>query len=464
MSEVKFKMAAGTNVGLVRTNNEDNFIVCPDLATSTWLIPQDSNYADLGELGALLVVADGMGGANAGEVASAICVNTIQNMFTPDRLATIVTDEKAVQQFMADVVRTADLNIMKHGRKSKSTRGMGTTVVMAWILGKRAYICWCGDSRCYVYNAQRGLMRLSKDHSYVQELVDSGLLKPELASEHPMSNVITRCLGDVEKRANPDTRVYELYSGDTILLCSDGLSGLCSDEIIAHIIATYSQTPMDCCKVLIDAALQGGGHDNVTVALSTVGIEGEEMQMPEESTYIAQKERDGLRATLVPFPIAKNESEETEDVVAETEEEATEEKPLTEKDTDTEKKTTPEEMAEEEAISLDADKPSEEAEPTEEAVAEEDASKTETEAEEEKATDGNGEKEEEEQKQPAKEEEKEEEEKPTKKSHWLRAILFALLFVAIMAVIYICVSPECRPIRNDIYNTLQNTINSLRNP
>ena len=97
MSEVRFKLAAGTNVGLIRQNNEDNFVVCSDLSTSNWLIPQAGDYADLGQFGVLLVVADGMGGANAGEVASAIAVETIQNQFVPEQL------EEAVANQVTDV-------------------------------------------------------------------------------------------------------------------------------------------------------------------------------------------------------------------------------------------------------------------------------------------------------------------------------------------------------------------------
>ena len=270
MSEVKFKLAAGTNVGLFRQNNEDNFVVCPDLSTSEWLIPQGGEFADLGEMGALLVVADGMGGANAGEVASAIAVQTIQEQFTPDNIRGVVNDDAAIQNFMKDTVKMADMNILNRSKSDQSSRGMGTTIVMAWILGRRAYVCWCGDSRCYAMNEMRGLRQVSKDHSFVQELVDRGELDPEFMHDHSMSNVITRCLGDMEKRAVPETRVYELSNGDSIMLCSDGLSGLCDDMEISGIISQYGDYPMDCTNELISAALNNGGHDNVTVAICTV--------------------------------------------------------------------------------------------------------------------------------------------------------------------------------------------------
>ena len=276
MSDVKFKLAAGTNVGLIRQNNEDNFVVCSDLSKSNWMIPQTSDYTDLGEYGVLLVVADGMGGANAGEVASAIAVETIQNMFTPEQVSEAVSDDKSIQEFMKDVVKSADLNILKRSQEDSSTRGMGTTVVMAWVFNDKAYICWCGDSRCYVLNKQHGLIQLSKDHSYVQELVDKGQLDPELMHDHPLSNVITRCLGDVENRANPETRIYQLRHGDCIMLCSDGLSSLCHDNQILDTMIEFHDNPMECKNELISAALSNGGYDNVTIAVCNIQFEGEE--------------------------------------------------------------------------------------------------------------------------------------------------------------------------------------------
>ena len=174
MSDIKIKLAAGTNVGLVRTNNEDNFVASRDLTASDWTIPQVDEQIDLGEYGALLVVADGMGGANAGEVASAIAIETIQTKFVPENLEDAVQSDETILQFMVDAVKSADINILNRSKEDETTMGMGTTIVMAWILGNKAYICWCGDSRCYVFNENLGLTRLSKDHSYVQELVDRG--------------------------------------------------------------------------------------------------------------------------------------------------------------------------------------------------------------------------------------------------------------------------------------------------
>lgn len=289
MANIKYQISAGTNMGLVRKNNEDNFLVCPDLTSNDWRIPQiGTPYTDLGQFGALLVVADGMGGANAGEVASAIAVETVQLSFLPERLGEVVKNDKTIQEFMKEVVKTADARIFKHSKTDRNTRGMGTTIVMAWILENKVYVCWCGDSRCYMLNKRRGLMQLSKDHSYVQELVDRGELEPEFAADHPLSNVITRCLGDNENRAVPDTRIFQLHDGDTILLCSDGLSGMCNDIQILDLLIKYRDNIVECKNELITAALNEGGNDNVTVALCNIDMPDNQEQ-PEDDDEVLPK-------------------------------------------------------------------------------------------------------------------------------------------------------------------------------
>jgi protein phosphatase len=276
MSEIKIKIAAGTNVGLVRQNNEDNFIVCSDLVESQWDVQQDKDYIDLGEYGALLVVADGMGGANAGEVASEIAVQMVRDSFVPEEIAKVIGSDEAMLSFEKKVVKAADVTIVNTSKSNKETEGMGTTIVLAWVYQKKAYICWCGDSRCYVFNPNVGLTRLSKDHSFVQELVDKGELDQQYASDHPLSNVITRCLGDTEKHASPDTRIYDVHTGDILLLCTDGLSGPCSDDDIMQIVNENQDDINECLTALVGGALMGGGHDNVTVALCAIKLEDEE--------------------------------------------------------------------------------------------------------------------------------------------------------------------------------------------
>lgn len=274
MSDIKFRIAAKTDVGCVRTNNEDNFQAAADLTQPTMTWVNNQTY-DLGPNGALLVVADGMGGMNAGEVASAIAIDTVREYFTPEKLTPeILKNRFTVEKFMKEVVVEADRRIKQ--KSTAETRGMGTTVVMAWLLDGQCYVCWCGDSRAYIYNKTTGLFQVSKDHSYVQTLVDAGEISEEDAFDYPNSNVITRCLCDAKQKAEPDCLLVPqpLCDGDIIMLCSDGLSGLLRDPEMQSIIEQSSDDMNTLTDKLIDAALAAGGNDNVTVAVAAIDSGG----------------------------------------------------------------------------------------------------------------------------------------------------------------------------------------------
>ena len=271
MAELTFKMTAATNVGLVRTNNEDNFIVNPDLTADNWFVPEDPEAPlTLGKDGCLLVVADGMGGMNAGEVASALAVESLRQSFSDLPAMTEGDAGTLIPTFLCHAIELADRKIKERVHEDPSTAGMGTTVVAVWVRDGIAHVAWCGDSRAYLFNKQSGLSRLSKDHSYVQQLVDKGELDPELAFYHPNSNIITRSLGDNPAKAQPEYISRKLSQGDVLLLCSDGLCGLCKDEEILEVLNAEddeSGSIEHCKNALIEAALTAGGHDNVTVAL-----------------------------------------------------------------------------------------------------------------------------------------------------------------------------------------------------
>lgn len=290
MTDITFKLTAATNVGLIRSNNEDNFIVCPNLdSKSAWFVPDTPDQTlTLSKSGALFVVADGMGGMNAGEVASAIAIETVQEMFSQDDYSSIINDDNKICKYMKRVVEKADRNIKERVKRDSSTEGMGTTIVMGWVIGCRVHICWCGDSRAYLFNPQVGLKRLSKDHSYVQQLVDEGKLDPELAFDHPNSNIITRSLGDSSQKAMPDYMSQRLSSGDIILLCSDGLCGLCDDPEILEVMSQEAESIDDVKNRLITAALNAGGHDNVTLTLFQV------VHAPEATSFGMQTHAEGL--------------------------------------------------------------------------------------------------------------------------------------------------------------------------
>lgn len=272
MAKLKLRLTAITDVGNIRKNNEDNFVVCQDLTGGNWFVPQaDAAPFELGKFGSLMVVADGMGGMNAGEVASDIAVKTVQEYFAADKLSKeLVDDATAVNNYLKQVIMEADNRIKARSKSDPETEGMGTTIVITWIIGDMAHVAWCGDSRAYSYHPNSGLRQLSKDHSYVQELVDSGKLKPELAFDHPDGNIITSSLGDMSKPAAPDVVTTELHEGEIILLCSDGLCGMLRDSEMLQVLDAHYPDLTLCKKTLIDGALAAGGHDNVTLAMTLV--------------------------------------------------------------------------------------------------------------------------------------------------------------------------------------------------
>ncbi len=269
MNTIQINLTAGTDVGLQRTNNEDNFVVNADLSRMEWYVPQDANdIISLGEKGCLLVVADGMGGMNAGEIASGIAIETIQQLFSPDNLTKeILKDSVSIEKYMKNAISLADMNIKNYGKNNPDARGMGTTLIMAWILKRKAYIAWCGDSRAYSFHPTGGLIQLSKDHSFVQELVDSGKLESQYAFDHPDNNIVTRSLGDSSKIAVSDFMEHDLFNDEIILLCSDGLSGMLRDREMQQILSKEPEDMGRCKNALIEGALNAGGVDNITVAL-----------------------------------------------------------------------------------------------------------------------------------------------------------------------------------------------------
>lgn len=268
MIMTNFKLIAGTNIGL-RQNNEDNFTVCANLSKQDWGIPVNyQEELELGENGCVLVVADGMGGQNAGEVASSIAVETVQEMFAADVLpGNIIESNENIDNYLKKVICEADIRIKRVTREDPSTLGMGSTIVIAWVLNNLAHVAWLGDSRAYCIIKGKGIARLTKDHSYVQSLVDAGKITDEQAMSHPDSNIINRSLGDTSQKAKPDVTTIELTEGVIILLCSDGLCGVCQDAVIGGIVEDNISDLRICREELISAALAAGGSDNITVAM-----------------------------------------------------------------------------------------------------------------------------------------------------------------------------------------------------
>jgi serine/threonine protein phosphatase PrpC len=260
-----FRIAFQTHTGRVREHNEDNFTVNPDLRTPDWVGDHSQTY-QASKAGTVLGVADGMGGVNAGEVASAIAIEAVQQYFNSmERPA----DVERLEKLTKNACLEAQKRIAEHEKANPETEGMGTTLVLAWILDDVAHISWVGDSRAYVFNAEGGLKPISKDHSLVQEWVDAGKLTDEQAFYHPQNNVITQSLGGGSRSIQPGYEAYPLRSGDILMLCSDGLNGMLLDSQMEAIIRQESCDLRICVETLVDAALDAGGHDNVTVVMAS---------------------------------------------------------------------------------------------------------------------------------------------------------------------------------------------------
>ena len=293
-NNILFRMAARCEAA-GRPNNEDNYQLDDNLSDNSWGFTADAEVS-LGEKGALLVVCDGMGGMNAGEVASDIAVKTIKEWFTTDKLTDAAV--AAPCKYITSAIVAADAAIKAHSKTNPDTEGMGSTIVLAWLLGQKVYVGWCGDSRCYRFNPALGLERLSHDHSYVQELVDAGKLTEELAFDHPNNNIITRSLGDPRGAAQPDCKEFDLYNQDIILLCSDGLCGTLRDNEIAELIKQHQTSMQECRDALWDADEAAGWTDNTTIALAQI-ISGGKDATTANKTAIASTDISTSKAKLI---------------------------------------------------------------------------------------------------------------------------------------------------------------------
>lgn len=256
-----------------RDNNEDALVYCPDLIQASWQQDGMNDYIALGECGSIAVVADGMGGANAGEVASNIAISTIQDVCSPERVdAAVKGGEDTVKSLLVQAIKQADTAIMDRMSNDADTQGMGTTIVVCWAMADKVHIAWCGDSRCYSYHPKMGLTPLTRDHSLVQEMIDRGELTIDEAFTHPDSNVITRGLGDFAGNIEPELVTCPVRPGEIFMLCSDGLCGYCYDDEIEQILDQTQTDTADSCSALMNLSLDAGGNDNIAiVVMSMIG-------------------------------------------------------------------------------------------------------------------------------------------------------------------------------------------------
>lgn len=274
-SRIHVSVFGKTDVGKARDHNEDCFLVADLTARNASLQPEVRDH-ELGPKGSLIVVADGMGGAAAGEVASEMATETIY-----DHLATTwATDaESTPQQFayrMKEAVEQANGKIHQYAREHPELRGMGTTTTAVGLLGDHVYLTQVGDSRAYLIRRGRAI-QLTKDQSLMQRLVDAGEITEEEAERSERRNIILQALGP-DARVRVDLTHQQIRRDDVIVLCSDGLSGQVTKDEIADVVMQPGKDLITLCSNLIALANERGGPDNITVVVAR--LSGEDLREP----------------------------------------------------------------------------------------------------------------------------------------------------------------------------------------
>lgn len=236
------KISAKTDVGMVRSNNQDSYSAGDLTSEVTWA-----------------VVCDGMGGANGGNVASETAVKVISDKLTSGYH--IGMNDNSVKNLIVSAIEAANMTLFSMARNNEELSGMGTTVVLAVRNTDTLYISNVGDSRIYIVS-DSGITQVTTDHSVVQIMLDRGEISPEEAKDHPKKNVITRALG-----VDPDVRIdysqEQLNENDIVLLCTDGLTNYVDDETILNICRTEDKYKI--ADKLVELANENGGGDNITV-------------------------------------------------------------------------------------------------------------------------------------------------------------------------------------------------------
>ena len=280
-----------TDAGRHRSDNQDNFLIAELADSEAILLRHDSERTHpdtritIGDHGLLLLVADGMGGAAAGSLASGLACSFIlaelQESWVPD-------DDTSPDRFarqLQGAVEKANTRIHQHARRNAATAGMGCTVTAAGVLGGFIYIAQVGDSRAYL---SRGgvTTQITRDQSLVQHMLDAGAIRPEEAEHSAHANVILQALG-VNPTIEVDVTYQELCRGDSLVLCTDGLHRVVRTEEITDSIHRHTE-PTAICDELIDLANARGGPDNVTVVAAVFA--GDALPAPRAGDYVGRTE------------------------------------------------------------------------------------------------------------------------------------------------------------------------------
>jgi protein phosphatase len=280
---IRLEVFGKTDRGRTRDHNEDCFLTA-DLTRRTASVGAPAESHEMGDRGSLLVVADGMGGAAAGELASQLATETIYEHLATTWGAERDERPERFAQRLKEAVEAANARIHTHATTHPELRGMGTTATAAGLLGPHAYISQIGDSRAYLVRHGRAI-QLTKDQSLMQRLVEAGELTEEEAARSERRNIILQALGP-EPRIRVDLTHQELRRGDRLVLCSDGLSGQVRGEEIAA-LAGSSDDLADACARLVGLANERGGPDNITVVIAQ--LEGDGLRPPDAAAEVGHQ-------------------------------------------------------------------------------------------------------------------------------------------------------------------------------
>jgi PPM family protein phosphatase len=266
-----------SDVGLIRKNNEDSFLIATPTSDFANHNPAELNGI-IPENGAMFIVADGMGGAQAGEVASRMAVDTVARNFINALNKKDSLDQQTLISALTETIQEANQLIFHEGQKNTEFNGMGTTLTAATVFGTTILFAQLGDSRAYL--ARKGVIsQMTKDQSLVAQMVASGSLTPEEAKSHPQRNVILQALG-IQSQVDVAISLTELRRGDQIVLCSDGLSGKVDAEEIKEFLERFE--PKAACQGLVRMARERGGEDNITVIVARFNGEGLPESKPDD--------------------------------------------------------------------------------------------------------------------------------------------------------------------------------------
>lgn len=239
------RVGAFTHMGMLRQKNEDSFYIPRDIEEQ---IP-------------LFVIADGMGGCNAGEIASKEAIDSVVS-FINENYHNCPKDRKSILKLLTDSIMHANDLVFKKSLSEEILNGMGTTLIVVLVHNNKLYIGHIGDSRVYAVKNNR-ILQLTRDHSYVEQLVERGIITREQASAHPRKNYITRAIG-CEDNVEVDLSVRKFFDDEIFILCTDGLTNMISDEKIMEVVLE-NEFPQAAVEELIKSANSAGGLDNITV-------------------------------------------------------------------------------------------------------------------------------------------------------------------------------------------------------